>query len=244
MFNEAYEKYLGALGPCRPPAFSSRNARAQIIRIATQMLDDSSYCPITIQAVAERAGLSRRAVYNYFENADLLREAAQHVVIYELAACLPPTMNAANPLHEEIPRFVQLSAIFLSSAKNVGLLRSIAARPEPSQSVGESYRANIFALLCQRAELYLLHRAYQGDRSRNDPGRTAAQFILDIEAAFAVPRLFGRGQNAAMHTQVEAVATRFLGSNFHNVEDGALPLRADMSWRCASLCEPMTGTAR
>jgi AcrR family transcriptional regulator len=213
-FDEAYESYLDDMGPHRLRTFSVRNARGRIVAAAKQILCESPYVPITIQSVAERAVLSRRAVYNYFRDSEALCRIAQMVTVHELALQLPRELDPQNGPLEAISAFTKEAAGLLSSPSHIGLLRTRALGRAPDQELDDAYQRLVCRPMQRNIESYLLHKCLEGKMRGRSPVEAARELVVTIECRLAFPRLFGRASAGTAHLEVEAVVTGFLDRYF------------------------------
>src|ERR671911_544403 len=80
----------------RPSNARSRGTRAALLDATRALLEDEGSAALTMGAVAERAGVSRRAVYLHFASREQLLLALFHHVgqIEDLAGSLGPVYDA------------------------------------------------------------------------------------------------------------------------------------------------------
>lgn len=64
----------------------STDRRAEILAAAEEVFNETGYAETTVDAVAERAGISKGSIYNYFESKEaLFKQVFDHVVAGEWA---------------------------------------------------------------------------------------------------------------------------------------------------------------
>lgn len=83
-----------------PSNARSRRTRAALLDAARAILERESYDALTMSAIAERAGVTRRAVYLHFDSrADLLGQLFDHIAAtHDLHASVAPVWEAPDAL--------------------------------------------------------------------------------------------------------------------------------------------------
>lgn len=129
--------------------------RSQLIEAAAAIALESGGAAVTVAAVAQRAGLSRTSVYEYFaSSADL----AADLVIEELegfAETLASTANeSADPL-EAIELWIKGSLIYIADGRHLlaKALNAIDLPRERSADIGAAHRALLAPLRSRLAAL-------------------------------------------------------------------------------------------
>jgi len=109
-------------------------ARRRILNAALELMDETSFTQVTIEAIAERAGASKTTVYRWWPNkAQLAIEAFREAVAPELP------LRDTGSLHKDLTLQMQNFARVLSG-RGGRMLRSflVAARCDPE--VAEAFR--------------------------------------------------------------------------------------------------------
>ncbi len=129
--------------------------RSQLIEAAAAIALESGGAAITVAAVAQRAGLSRTSVYEYFaSSADL----AADLVIEELESFADTLANAAkrstDPL-EAIELWIEGSLLYIADGRHLlaKALNAIDLPRERAAAIGTAHRALLAPLRSRLAEL-------------------------------------------------------------------------------------------
>jgi AcrR family transcriptional regulator len=129
--------------------------RSQLIEAAAAIALESGGAAITVAAVAQRAGLSRTSVYEYFaSSADL----AADLVIEELESFADTLANAAkrstDPL-EAIELWIEGSLLYIADGRHLlaKALNAIDLPRERAAAIGTAHRALLSPLRSRLAEL-------------------------------------------------------------------------------------------
>ena len=129
--------------------------RSQLIEAAAAIALESGGAAVTVAAVAQRAGLSRTSVYEYFaSSADL----AADLVIEELDSFAERLTSAAEkstePL-EAIELWIKESLIYIADGRHLlaKALNAIDLPRERAAAIGAAHRALLAPLRSRLAEL-------------------------------------------------------------------------------------------
>jgi AcrR family transcriptional regulator len=129
--------------------------RSQLIEAAAAIALESGGAAITVASVAQRAGLSRTSVYEYFaSSADL----AADLVIEEFdtftQTLLQASESTSDPL-QSIERWIKESLIYIADGRHLlaKALSSIDMPRERAASIGAAHRALLAPLRSKLAEL-------------------------------------------------------------------------------------------
>ena len=129
--------------------------RSQLIEAAAAIALESGGAAVTVAAVAQRAGLSRTSVYEYFaSSADL----AADLVIEELDSFAERLTSAAEkstePL-EAIELWIKESLIYIADGRHLlaKVLNAIDLPRERAAAIGAAHRALLAPLRSRLAEL-------------------------------------------------------------------------------------------
>src|SRR6266550_760079 len=85
---------------------SKANTRQQLIEAVLELVMEDGADAVTVGAVAQRADVALRTVYNHFPSREALLEAALDLIIGEIEAALAAAGIEDGPPDERIRRFV------------------------------------------------------------------------------------------------------------------------------------------
>ena len=91
--------------PTPPP---ESNSRDQLLRTAIQLFSARGYDGASVNDIVARAGMSKRMVYHYFKNKDLLYQEALHFAFSELAKMENEAVAQAQDLETAVLNLVQV----------------------------------------------------------------------------------------------------------------------------------------
>lgn len=179
---------MSALSPS--PALHQR-----VLRAACDLFLENGY-QVSMEAVAQRAGVSKQTVYAHFASKDGLFRAAIEALVQPLHASLDPASDnlpgcllalaRASLQHARQPHALALGRMLVSEA------------PRFPREARELYRAGSGALL-QRLATLLDRHMHEGELRRDDPGVAAELFMSMLNGLEAERRLLGmrgRGRSA------------------------------------------------
>ncbi|MGE2833336.1 TetR/AcrR family transcriptional regulator [Mycobacterium sp. SMC-4] len=113
----------------------SRVVHQSILEATRELLTEDGYTAITIDRVAERAGVGKQTVYRRWSSkSPLVAEAVSEVFGRGTAMLLPDTGDVAADLRT----FMQDLAKFIATPRNVAVLRALAAAAADSPQDGAS----------------------------------------------------------------------------------------------------------
>jgi AcrR family transcriptional regulator len=132
------------------------SARRRILAAARDMLREESFAQLKIERVAGRAGLTRRTVYNQFEDRDALYQASRLELLqafeFDLPSEVPP---AREPLSSLESFFIQSLEVFLR-AEHVELQASLLRDGNGMAWLTRLYQLRVERPLRITLESYLL----------------------------------------------------------------------------------------
>ena len=185
-------------GPGRPPKSTSEATRANILRAARACFSERGFAVTTNRDIAERAGITAAAIYQYFQSKAALYAATAHETTAIVAAhmqTLPPASSSGASV---------LSSIVLSllqhHKKDPSLGPFLVAVP------GELRRHPELAQLfnpVDTAVAKILNRAIaqaveQGEVVETDAPRVGEMFVACMLGLAQYAAAFGRADNVAI----------------------------------------------
>ena len=203
-------------GPGRPVSTAKRRA---LIEAVIDEFSDHGYDSASVDAIAARAGVSKRTLYNHFGSKEglfnaLVEEVAQRI---RLAATLE--YEAHTTLHDQLARYTAESRRLMANPANLKLLRAVLAEhirhPERVEPALEKYWRTEYGLVNWLA-------AAQADgRLRGDPQRLGRVMSSLMKSITFWPTILGRRQPSEQETDraVEDAIEMFL--SFHAAPEAA-----------------------
>jgi AcrR family transcriptional regulator len=165
--------------------------RSQLIEAAAAIALESGGAAVTVAAVAQRAGLSRTSVYEYFaSSADL----AADLVIEELESFAQTLADAAKESEdslEAIELWIKGSLVYIADGRHLlaKAFNAIDLPRERSAAIGAAHRALLAPLRCHLAdlgikdidmELALIQSITDGATRRIERGDDAEDVITSV----------------------------------------------------------------
>lgn len=167
-----------------PPVVTGRtNARQRVIDAARSLLRQVGYDRFTLEAVAARSGLSRRTIYNQFENRDALYRATRLALLGAFEDDLPREIPADADLQGTIEAFCAAAIEVLSTPEHRELLASVQRDRAGAPWLADLYRARVDRPLRIAIEHYLLMQKAFGALEIADPAPHARSLLATIRAA-------------------------------------------------------------
>lgn len=179
-----------------PGSFEPRSRTRDIILSSTRwLLRDRPLDAVCMEDVAQAAGLSRRTIYNQFDDLETLFRACYEQLIGELSRSVRAEMPEADDPQAALALFGGAVARLFSDERYADLVRQIVRVGDAHAWLDEACRRQIKAPLVIAVENHLLHhrRAFSGLDAR----RTAARFVTAIESLAVWPALLRPWQPGA-----------------------------------------------
>jgi TetR/AcrR family transcriptional regulator, mexJK operon transcriptional repressor len=111
----------------RPPHAQALLLRDRVLEVATELFLTEGYGATSIEAVAERAGVSKRTFYHRFDNKAALFAAVVHRIIEEIRPPPGVPLLEGATLHEILRRLARLVLRAALSPRAIALHRLITA---------------------------------------------------------------------------------------------------------------------
>jgi TetR/AcrR family transcriptional repressor of mexJK operon len=156
-------------------------SRARALDAAAAVFLERGYAGTTMQAVAERADLAKRTLYNLYEDKDALFRATMHRSIAtaeQFTASLARDTDAVTNPHDELPEIGIRLAEIVVTTRVLGLRRLMLMESERFPDLAAEYRRRApDAVLVALARMFnSLIRA--GSIRSGDPVITAEHFAF------------------------------------------------------------------
>jgi len=165
-------------------------ARRRALAAARDVLRHRSYGSFSVEHVAKAAGLSRRTLYNQFEDRAELYRLARMELVAELEGVLPREIDCALPIGEAVEQFVCDASVALAGDAH-GQLRAAVGRDGAELPwLAAIYRERVIQPLEWAVERFLLQHAHGRSLTVDEPVTQARRLVAMVMAAVAEPTAF------------------------------------------------------
>jgi TetR/AcrR family transcriptional repressor of mexJK operon len=194
----------------RPPASPKRKA---IVEAATALFLAAGYGAVSMDAIAGRAGVSKRTLYCHFPGKDALFGAVMGNVCANVIGTRPPEELTEGAPHAVLTDYGRTFLTLITSRQALALFRVVTAESVRFPELGE-----IFYRLGPQRWTGLLS-TYLGEQHRKgalcvpDPGAAAAQFLAMVKGPVHMRLSLGVGarpDKGEIDAVVEAAVGAFL----------------------------------
>jgi len=165
-------------------------ARRRALAAAREVLCHHNYASFSVERVAQVAKLSRRTLYNQFEDRAELYRAARMELVAEVEASLPREVARGLPLREALEQFVREACRVLSADAHIQLRAAVARDGNELTWLAALYRERIALPLEWAIERCLLQQAHGQAITVEEPAAQAQRLLAMIMAAVAEPSAF------------------------------------------------------
>lgn len=184
------------------PAKANRNAKqTAILKAATEVFVEAGFDLASMDRISERAGASKRTVYNYFPSKELLFEQVVEALFTRLHARKHVGWDAGVAVREQLRAFARAKSLDGESEVDVALTRVALAvyvrKPELAATMMQRMQDDSL-------ECWLAAATAAGKLRVQEPIMAAQMFWAMAGGALFWPQLLGKKFDAA---QVEAVVT-------------------------------------
>lgn len=184
----------------RPPQMPPPAREAAILRATTELLQEIPFDDVTMTAIAARAGMSKRTVYEHFTcREDLLVRAVSDLlqtIFVPLSA-----KDAARPLPERLSLLLQLNGPPECDAHNLECLRSIVAKAQTFPLLAAKLHANGHGALAGFLAAELARATELSLDPKDIP--LAAEMLLDMAFENTLTQLLHPGAPLLPQAQID-----------------------------------------
>ncbi len=195
----------------RKPALSPK--RGAIVEAATELFLDAGYGAVSMDAIARRAGVSKRTVYSYFPGKEALFGAVMENVCASVIGTQTPAELTSGPLDRVLSEYGRTFLTLITSPQALAVFRVVTAEAARFPELGQVF----YRLGPQRCTSALA--AYLGEQDRDgilripDPQSAAAQFLAMVKGPVHMRLSLGVGPRpgkAEIEAVVESAVAVFL----------------------------------
>ncbi len=199
-----------AVAPQRPAVSPKRSA---IVEAATTLFLKAGYGAVSMDAIAARAGVSKRTVYSYFPGKEALFGAVMGNVCASVIGTQTPAELTSGPLRQVLMDYGRTFLNLITSPQALAIFRVVTAEAERFPELGEVF----YRIGPQRCTSTLA--AYLSDQDRTgalrvpDPNSAAAQFLAMVKGPVHMRLTLGVGPRPGpqmIETVVSSAVDAFL----------------------------------
>lgn len=159
---------------------SREQARGQIIAAVEAALDDMDFGALTVEAVTQRAGMTRSAFYHYFTGLDELVLALLEQFEDEIRASVNAWLEGACDDDDDyrqvtVTHLTNMYEVFETHRKSVG---AVAQAASGNRRVFEQWQSRVVDYFIDKTAAFIRRQVKLGRSRIDDPGRVAKALIL------------------------------------------------------------------
>lgn len=163
----------------------------QIVEAACKLFLESGYETTSMDAIATEANVSKRTVYSYFENKEVLFGAIMKSMCDNTGCTHPDTLNPDLPLKEALKEFARNMVGLTQTPEQRDVFRVVLAEGIKFPELGKTFWDSGPELAKQILAAYLTEQISRGVLAIEDPEVAAMQFIGMVKWPHSMPELFG-----------------------------------------------------
>mgnify|MGYP000639097531 CR=1 FL=1 len=190
----------------------SARKKAAIIEAAIELFQQNGFQGTSMDAIAAKAGASKRTVYNHFPSKQDLFETIAQSVWDTANEATSVSYDPTTPMREQLHKLAMKELVLVSDAEFLKLVRVLMAEfihePDMAQEIIERFNQEQSSLT-----LWMQQAGEHGQLMIKDPMEAGTQFHSLIKAqAFWPQIMFGQeSMEPAQHDEfVQQVCTMFL----------------------------------
>jgi AcrR family transcriptional regulator len=195
--------------------------RDAILEVVRNLLRERSIDGLSMEMIAQHAGLTRRTIYNHFANTHELFTVSRERLINGLTPLVPIAISDRVPLMAGLTSFARQAIRLFADDRHHDLLLSVLRDGHTHRWLIAAYEETVQRPM-QKALLTALTDAAAKGQFAGDPQRATFQFLWMLQAS-ASPLLLDGGRNEVSPNTVSAVVAAFLAEH-----DRPAPARASL----------------
>ena len=176
--------------PERPGKRDTSQKRDTILEAAVHVFIEEGFENASMDRIAERAGASKRTVYNHFTSKEELFHAVLARFIHEQQALKQITFDAKRRPEDQLSDFADAILYMVNTPTRLGLSRIVNAMFTRDPSKANAARAE-FAPLEDELERWVRDAVAAGRLEAPDPALATKVFYGMIEGTLTYPALSG-----------------------------------------------------
>ena len=173
------------------PLDAENPKRNAILMAAAQLFLEHGYDPVSMDAVAAAADVSKRTVYSYFDSKTTLFTAILIAHCSSMGGIALPEHPAGHDPRKVLTDFGRVFLRMITSPRAVAMQRVIFREVERLPEVGKIFFQNGPARHITKLAEYLKQADAEGKLKVDDPAQAAFLFMSIVKAPFHLQQLCG-----------------------------------------------------
>lgn len=170
----------------------SQRKRAAILSAAKQEFLAQGFSQTSMDQISERAGASKRTVYNHFSSKDALFTAITMDLLEQIHTAMQIRYDPARPLDEQLRQVAVNEIEVLTGSEFVGMFKVLLAESFASPDMAQQVLAEAQDQPSP-VNVWIQAATNDGRLSVDDPDLAAGQFLSLLKGAFFWPVVTGYG---------------------------------------------------
>jgi TetR/AcrR family transcriptional regulator, regulator of autoinduction and epiphytic fitness len=166
-------------------------SREAIVDAAEHLFLEHGFGGVSMDDLAEAAGVARRTLYNQFPGKEEIFREMLGRVSRGLGDALPPGIETRGDVEEVLRLMARALLTFQARPQFVGIVRLVAAEAGQFPWIAEAFWS-VLQPQEERFERYLTHLTTLGVLDCPDPRLAASQFLGLLNEPLLWPRVLGR----------------------------------------------------
>lgn len=174
-------------------ALSESPKHQAIVGAATELFLEAGYGAVSMDAIAARAGVSKRTVYSHFPGKDVLFGAVMGNVCIGVVGMQAPAKLTSGPLRQVLTDYGRTFLMLITSPQALAIFRVVTAEAVRFPGLGEVFY-RIGPQRCTSAlAAYLAEQDRAGILRVPDPQAAAGQFLAMVKGPLHMRLTLGVG---------------------------------------------------
>jgi AcrR family transcriptional regulator len=169
------------------------DSREAIVGAAERLFLDRGFGAVSMDELAEAAGVARRTLYNQFANKEEIFREMLRRVSGQLASALPPGIETQGDVETVLRRIARLILELHKNSGYLGFARMVVADSRQFPWIAQAFEA-VMEPQAERFARYLAHLTTIGVLDCGNPRLAAHQFMGIVNEFSLWPWMFGRGR--------------------------------------------------
>jgi TetR/AcrR family transcriptional regulator of autoinduction and epiphytic fitness len=186
-------------------------SREAIVDSAARLFLERGFGAVSMDELAEAAGVARRTLYNQFTSKEEIFREMLISVAGQLEDAFPPGIETQGDVEEVLPAIGRMILELHARPEYLGFLRMVAADSRQFPWIAEEFAA-VMDPQTERLARYLSHLTAMGVLDCSNPRLAAHQFMGMLNEFSLWPWMMGRKSLAIQAEEiVDEAARMFLG---------------------------------
>ena len=184
------------------PENPKRNA---VMMAAAKLFLERGFEPVTMDAIAEKADVSKRTVYSYFESKTELFTSIMAAHCDSMGGIALPEVLAGQDPHKVLTQFGEVFVAMITSPRAVAMQRIVFREAERMPKIGQLFFNAGPARHIAKLSSFLAQADTEGKLRIPDPEYAAYFFMSAVKAPFHLGQLCGVTQTPNQKAIAKAV---------------------------------------